>query len=100
MDLLRLLRRQTKPPPKRMKGRSSLLRRSYAVLLLTSKIAWMCSDAPTLEALRNTVLVSILADPTSEEPTSKEPSSREQNSQELTSKEPSSDLPTSKEPSS
>src|SRR5215208_2409166 len=97
---LRRLRRRTKPPPKRMKGRSSLLRRSHAVLPLTSKRSWMCSDAHRLVYPRNTVLLSIFTKPTSKKPTSRKLTSEEPTSTGPTSKKPSSTEPTSEKPTS
>src|SRR5215217_7298780 len=83
-----------------MKGRSSLLRRSPALLLLTSKRSWMCSDAHRLAYPRNTVLASIFMTPTSKEPTSKKPTSEKPTSEKPTSEEPTSMEPTSMEPQS
>jgi type II secretory pathway pseudopilin PulG len=99
------LRHRTKPAPKRRKGRSRLLRRSHAVLLLTSKRPWMCLVAHRLPCPRNTVLASIFTKPTSEEqhssePTSEEPPSEKPSSKKSSSEEPISEKPTSKKPSS
>src|SRR5215208_3901468 len=85
--------------PMQMKGRSTRSR-SPAVLLLTSKRSWMCSDAHRLACQKNTVLGSIFPQQTSKEPSSTEPASKEPSSGEPTSKEPSSGEPTSKEPTS
>src|SRR5215208_3203773 len=104
------LRRRTKPPPKRMKGRSSLLRRSHAVLLLTSKRSWMYSAAHRIAYPRKTGLVWIFrkltskkphcSEPTSHIPTAKQPSSEKPSSKKPTSKKPTLHLPTSHMPTS
>src|SRR5215217_6222627 len=99
------LRRRTKPPLKRMKGQSSLLPRTPAVLLLTSRRSWMSAAACRIAYPMHTALVSIFVKPTSEEPsstkpTSKKPASKEPSSTELASKEPASKEPTSKKPTS
>jgi hypothetical protein len=87
---LRWLRSTAKPLPKQMKVRSSRLRRSYHVLLLTSRRFWMCSNVRRLGYPRNTVLASIFMKPTSKEPTSKMPTSKMPTSTEPTSKVPTS----------
>src|SRR5215213_9939817 len=94
------LRHRTQPPPKRMKGSSSLFRRSQAVLLLTSKRSWMCSNVRSFGYPRSTVLSSILAKLTSKEPTSIKPTFKEPPSSMPNFKKPTSSMPNSKKPTS